>query len=154
LGTDPQGAEATVDERIAGVEAHVSDSSGAHAASAISYAGEAGISATDVERALDELATEKANASDVATDTELHAHITDASDAHDASAISYAGGTGMSATDVEAALDELATEKANAADVATDTELNAHISDSSAAHAASAISYAGGSGMSATDVEA
>lgn len=34
--------------------------------------------------------------------------------AHAASAITYAGGTGMSATDVEAAIDELATEKANA----------------------------------------
>lgn len=43
------------------------------------------------------------------------AHLTDTADAHDASAISYAGGTGMSATDVEAALDELATEKANLA---------------------------------------
>lgn len=43
----------------------------------------------------------------------LAAHLADTSDAHDASAISYAGGTGMSATDVEAAIDELATEKAN-----------------------------------------
>lgn len=40
-------------------------------------------------------------------------HTGDTVDAHDASAISYAGGTGMSATDVEAAIDELATEKAN-----------------------------------------
>lgn len=40
-------------------------------------------------------------------------HLVDTADAHDASAISYAGGTGMSATDVEAAIDELATEKAN-----------------------------------------
>lgn len=44
---------------------------------------------------------------------EFDTHIADTSDAHDASAISYAGGTGMSATDVEAAIDELATEKAN-----------------------------------------
>lgn len=78
----------------------------------------------------------------------LDAHIADTTDAHDASAISYVGGTGMSATDVEAAIDELATEKANAAD------LTAHISDATAAHAASAVSYAGGTGMSATDVEA
>lgn len=46
---------------------------------------------------------------------DLAAHLADAADAHDASAISYAGGTGMSATDVEAAIDELATEKANLA---------------------------------------
>lgn len=52
---------------------------------------------------------------DPATQTELDAHLNDTGDAHDASAISYAGGTGMSATDVEAAIDELATEKANAA---------------------------------------
>lgn len=75
----------------------------------ISYAGGTGMSATDVEAAIDELATEKAN------DADLTAHITDTTDAHDASAISYAGGTGMSATDVEAAIDELATEKANLA---------------------------------------
>lgn len=41
-------------------------------------------------------------------------HLADAAAAHAASAISYAGGTGMSATDVEAAIDELATEKADA----------------------------------------
>lgn len=54
---------------------------------------------------------------DVATQVELDAHLNDTVDAHDASAISYAGGTGMSATDVEAALDELAAEKANTADI-------------------------------------
>jgi len=42
----------------------------------------------------------------------LDNHIADATDAHDASAISYAGGgTGMAATDVEAAIDELANER-------------------------------------------
>jgi hypothetical protein len=46
-----------------------------------------------------------------ALDADLDAHLADTSDAHDASAISYAGGTGMAATDVEAGLDELATEK-------------------------------------------
>lgn len=45
-------------------------------------------------------------------------HTGDTVDAHDASAISYAGGTGMSATDVEAAIDELANEKANLAGAA------------------------------------
>lgn len=43
----------------------------------------------------------------------MASHTGDTSDAHDASAISYAGGAGMSATDVEAAIDELANEKAN-----------------------------------------
>ncbi len=54
--------------------------------------------------------------SPASTATGLSDHLADTTDAHDASAISYAGGTGMSATDVEAAIDELATEKANAAD--------------------------------------
>lgn len=46
---------------------------------------------------------------DVADD--LAAHLADASDAHDASAISYNGSTNLSASDVEAALDELDAEK-------------------------------------------
>jgi hypothetical protein len=63
----------------------------------------------------------------------LDAHIEDVA-AHAAADISYDGGTGMSATDVEAAIDELATEKANAADVATDSELSAHASDTTSVH--------------------
>ena len=43
------------------------------------------------------------------------AHTGNAIGAHAATAISYAGGTGMSATNVETAIDELAIEKANAA---------------------------------------
>lgn len=62
--------------------------------------------ATTVEAALAETAT-ALNVDEAA----LAAHIADTTDAHDASAISYVGGTGMSATDVEAAIDELATEK-------------------------------------------
>lgn len=51
-----------------------------------------------------------------ADEAALAAHLADTADAHDAAAVSYAGGTGMSATDVEAAIDELATEKLNTAD--------------------------------------
>jgi hypothetical protein len=47
--------------------------------------------------------------------TEITGHISDTVDAHDASAISYAGASGISATDVEGAIDELASEKANLA---------------------------------------
>ena len=47
-----------------------------------------------------------------AVSTALGAHLADTSDAHDATAISYAGAAGLSATTVEAALDELDTEKA------------------------------------------
>lgn len=45
-------------------------------------------------------------------DVGLAAHLADSSDAHDASAISYAGSAGLSSPDVEGALDELDTEKA------------------------------------------
>lgn len=51
-------------------------------------------------------------AADMATQAELDAHVNDTSAAHAASAISYAGSAGLSATDVEAALDELDSEKA------------------------------------------
>lgn len=69
----------------------------------------AGIIAENVAEALDFLMGDKAN------DHAFQAHLLDTSAAHAASAISYAGGTGMSATDVEAAIDELATEKLDAA---------------------------------------
>ena len=46
-----------------------------------------------------------------ATASGLSDHIGDTTDAHDASAISYAGSTNLAATQVEAALDELDTEK-------------------------------------------
>jgi hypothetical protein len=46
-----------------------------------------------------------------ATASSLSDHLADGSDAHDASAISYLGATGLSATDVEGALDELDSEK-------------------------------------------
>jgi hypothetical protein len=105
ITTPPADGEALVwdadnDEWIPG-----SVAAGSVAAADVSYAGGTGMSATNVESAIDELATEKAN------DTALTAHIDDTADAHDGTAISYAGGTGMSATHVEGAIDELATEK-------------------------------------------
>lgn len=51
--------------------------------------------------------------SSITRDVELDAHLNDATDAHDASAISYAGSTNLVATNVEAALDELDVEKPN-----------------------------------------
>lgn len=53
-----------------------------------------------------------------ADSTDLDNHMADTVAAHAASAISYAGGTGISATTVEGAIDELATEKANLAGAA------------------------------------
>lgn len=49
---------------------------------------------------------------DTTAQTQLAAHLADTSDAHDAGAISYGGSSNLSATDVEAALDELDSEKA------------------------------------------
>jgi hypothetical protein len=72
-----------------------------------------GTGATSAGAALTALGA--AAASDLSTvSTGLSDHLSDTDDAHDASAISYAGGTGMSATNVETAIDELATEKADA----------------------------------------
>lgn len=91
------------------IDDHIADTADAHDASAISILDTANdFTATDVEGALAELQSDHE-----ADATALSDHIADTGDAHDASAISYAGGTGMSATDVEAAIDELATEKAN-----------------------------------------
>lgn len=68
LGPDASGSHATVKDRMAADEAalaaHLADTSDAHDASAISYAGGTTISATDVEGALDEVGTEKENKSE------------------------------------------------------------------------------------------
>lgn len=83
----------------------------------------------------------------------MASHTGDTSDAHDASAISYAGGSGMSATDVEAAIDELATEKASLSGAAftgdvsvteaSSTTITASVSGSKAVLTASAADGAG-----------
>lgn len=84
--------------------AHLADAADAHDASAISADSTTLVgTGTDVQAVLEEL------------DNGIADHLADATAAHAASAISYAGGTGMAATDVEAAIDELATEKADKA---------------------------------------
>jgi len=74
----------------------------------------------------------------------LDAHLVDASDAHDASAISYINSSsGLTATEIQAAIDEL--------DAATD----AHLADTVDAHDATAISYSNAtSSLVATDAQA
>jgi hypothetical protein len=108
------------------------------------------LDATDVQAAIEELEDEKASTGSVTTvQTNLDNHINDTDDAHDAAAVSYAGGTGISATSVEGALDELATEKLDA------SALTDHLNDTTDAHDASAISVADAAGqLTATDVEA
>lgn len=102
------------------------------------------IAATDVQAAIQELDTEKAS------QAALDAHINDAADAHDASAISVDSttlvGTG---TDAQAVFEEL-----DNAIVAAEAATAAHLADTSAAHAASAISNAPAGSIAATDVQA
>lgn len=79
------------------LDAHISDSSGAHAASAISFSATGSIAATDAQAAIAEVSGD------------IDGHIADASGAHAATAISYDNGGGpLSATDVQDAIDEIA----------------------------------------------
>lgn len=116
--------------------AHLSDTTDAHAASAISFAPVGTIAGTDVQTAIAEVATDAVQA--------LSDHIGDTSDAHDASAISIVDlGGNYTATDVEAALAEVM------------DALQTHEADSSDAHDASAISIVdAGTYFTGTDVEA
>lgn len=86
---------------------HILDPIDAHDASAISFVPAGTIAATDVQAAVEEVNNEKQAAINT-VQTNLDNHINDTVDAHDASAISYAGGLGLSSTEVEAALDTLA----------------------------------------------
>jgi hypothetical protein len=78
---------------------------------------------------------------------EIDAHIADTSDAHDAAAISFSPVGTIAATDVQAAVAEVASEAA--------TDLTNHTGDATDAHDASAISVLDtGGNFTATDVEA
>jgi hypothetical protein len=57
--------------------------------------------------------TPELNPTTLATQASLDAHINDTTDAHDASAVSYAGGTDNTATNVETALDNLSSRVAD-----------------------------------------
>jgi hypothetical protein len=87
---------------------------------------------------------------DPATQAELDAHITDATDAHDASAISIIDAAGdFTATEVEGALAELQSDAEADAQALSD-----HLADAADAHDASAISVLDtGGDYTATDVE-
>lgn len=69
-------------------------------------------------------------------------HVSDATDAHDASAISVVPVGALAATDVQAALAEL------------DSDLTGHLTDATDAHDASAISNVPTGNLAATDVQA
>lgn len=112
-GTYPNPTISPTAAVVTGLSDHIGDTADAHDASAISvvatgFNGKLTTADTDVQAV-----AQKLDDLDAVTSTELSNHVNDAADAHPASAISYGGGTGMSATDVESALDELANEKSN-----------------------------------------
>jgi hypothetical protein len=140
---------------------HIDETTGAHAGSAISYDNAvSGLTAVDVQAAIDENAQ---SISDVASD--LSDHETETTGAHAATAISYDNTTSaLTATEVQAAIDEvegrldtaesdITTNAQDISDVAGD--LSDHETETTGAHAATAISYNNAtSGLAAADVQA
>lgn len=135
-GTYPNPGFAVDMATQAELDAHIADVADAHDASAISSVPAGGLAALDVQAALNELDTEKATvvalaatqaevdaeeiaraAADVTLQGNIDAHLADAVDAHDASAISNVPAGTIAATDVQAAINELDTEKTTAAAV-------------------------------------
>jgi hypothetical protein len=84
---------------------HISDTSAAHAASAVSNTPSGNLAATDVQAALNELQGDVDN-----NGSAISNHISDTTDAHDASAISNVPAGNLVATDVQGALNELQTD--------------------------------------------
>lgn len=85
------------------------------------------------------------------TSNGLSDHLTDTVDAHDASAISNIPSGNLTATDIQAAVNEL---QSDIDTRATQTALNDHINDTTDAHDASAISNVPAGNLAATDVQA
>lgn len=79
----------------------------------------------------------------------LPAHLSDAVDAHDASAISFTPAGGVAATDVQAAIVEVAGDVG-----AGGTALADHLADATDSHDASAVSFVPTGGIAATTVQA
>lgn len=176
-------AEATA---AAALSAHLTDTGDAHDASAISVDSTTlSGTGTDVQASLEELDNllddhsarhENGGADEISiagldgTSTELAAHLADATDAHDASAISVdsttLSGTGIT---VQASLEELdnllddhsarhedggADEISIAGLSGTSAALQAHLDDAADAHDASAISFTPNGSIASTDVQA
>ena len=159
--TDVQSAlnelQSDIDTRAlaSGLSDHLADTSDAHDASAISYDNSSSmLVATDAQAAIDEVEDRLDTAEgDIVTNASVISdHITDATDAHDASAISSVASGNLAAIDVQSALNEL---QSDIDTRALDSALTDHINDATDAHDASAISFDNGSsGLSATTVQA
>lgn len=109
-----QGIDTKLGANATSISDHIADTSDAHDASAISVL-DAGalLAATDVEAALAEIAGEvDTNTAGVSTNaTAISDHLADTTDAHAASAITNTPAGNIAATTVQAAIDELDTEK-------------------------------------------
>ena len=111
-----------VDTRATSVQltAHTGAAAAAHAATAITNTASGNLTSLTVQASLVELQldidTRALNSGLTTANTNHTNHLNDTADAHDASAISYLGSTNLVATNVEAALDELDTEKLSNAD--------------------------------------
>lgn len=146
-----------------GLSDHIADATDAHNASAISVAPAGSIAADDVQEALQELDSEKAAAShahsgaDITSGTvaeaRIHGDIARDSEVTSAIATSETG----QVRDGDTAGGVLGGTYPNpsfAADMATQAELDAHVSDTTAAHAASAVGFTPTGSIAATDVQA
>lgn len=104
IETTASGAELSISNHIASV-------ADAHDASAISFVPFGSVTSLNVQDAIEELEAE-VNAVETTSNSNtasINGHISDAIDAHDASAVSYDNGaSGLTADEVQAAIDELA----------------------------------------------
>lgn len=202
--TDVEGAlaelQSDAEADASALSDHIADTSAAHAASAVSVSSTTlSGTGTDVQAVFEEIDNllddhsarhENGGADEISiagldgTPTELANHLADASDAHDASAVSVVPFGSIAATDVQAALEEVFAEASGGAsaltdltdvtgtpdtgeapvwdgdsfeltNVATQAELDAHLNDGADAHDASAISVLDTAAQfGGTDVEA
>lgn len=120
------------------LDAHIDDTTAAHAASAIANTPAGNVAATTVQAAIDELQTDIDTR---ATTAALDAHINDSADAHAGSAITNTPSGNLAATTVQGALNELQTD--------VDTRLTA----SSAAALTNKTFDADGTGNSISNIE-
>lgn len=110
-----------IDTVIAGLAAHLADTTDAHAASAIGFTAVGTIASTNAQSAIAEVATDAAASLSAhvaagdphpayALDTDLSAHTGQVTGAHAASAISFTAGGTVAATNVQTAIAEVASE--------------------------------------------
>lgn len=100
--TDDQTIKGALQDLETGLESHITDTTDAHDASAISNIPSGNLSATDIQGAVNELQTDiDSNASSISN------HISNPTGAHSASAISTTPSGNLAATQVQAALNEL-----------------------------------------------